>query len=175
MPEGRYVESWSDFHLLPGVAEAVRDLNRAGLRVLVVSNQRGIALGRYTSADVVAVHSALQSLLQSHGAHVDGFYFCPHDKQQCDCRKPLPGLFNQALADFPAIEAATSVMIGDSYSDIEFGRRLGMFTVFLNGDPELRKPGAEAAGNLADVRFPSLVEAVDSLLGSTPLAGQREC
>jgi phosphoglycolate phosphatase-like HAD superfamily hydrolase len=66
-------------------------------------------------------------------------------------------------------------MIGDSHSDIEFGRRLGMFTVFLNGDPELRKPGAEAAGNLADVRFPSLVEAVDSLLGSTPLAGQREC
>ena len=169
------MESWSDFHLLPGVAEAVRDLNRAGLRVLVVSNQRGIALGRYTSADVVAVHSALQSLLQSHGAHVDDFYFCPHDKQQCDCRKPLPGLFNQALADFPAIEAATSVMIGDSYSDIEFGRRLGMFTVFLNGDPELRKPGAEAAGNLADVRFPSLVEAVDSLPGSTPLAGQREC
>ena len=175
MPEGRYVESWSDFHLLPGVAEAVRDLNRAGLRVLVVSNQRGIALGRYTSADVVAIHSALQSLLQSHGAHIDGFYFCPHDKQQCDCRKPLPGLFNQALADFPAIEAATSVMIGDSYSDIEFGRRLGMFTVFLDGDPELRKPGAEAAGNLADVRFPSLVEAVDSLLGSTPPAGQREC
>ncbi len=100
MPEGRYVESWSDFHLLPGVAEAIGRLNRAGLRVVVVSNQRGIALGRYLAADVEAIHSSLQDLLKAHGAHVDGFYFCPHDKGQCNCRKPLPGLFQQAAADF---------------------------------------------------------------------------
>jgi D-glycero-D-manno-heptose 1,7-bisphosphate phosphatase len=174
MPEGRYVESWSDFRLLPGAAEAIGRLNRAGLHVVVVSNQRGIALGRYSAADVNAIHFALQSLLQASGAHVDGFYFCPHDKGQCNCRKPLPGLFEQAARDFPAISAQTSAMIGDSLSDIEFGHRLGMLTVFIEGDPERRKPGADAAGKLADLRFPSLVEAVDILLlASTPQADQR--
>ena len=164
MPEGRYVASRADFHLLPGVAEAIGRLNRAGVRVAVVSNQRGIALGLYTAADVNTLHSALQELLATHGAHVDGFYFCPHDKGQCNCRKPLSGLFEQAVAEFPEIAAATSVMIGDSLSDIEFGRRLGMLTVFIKGALGRQKPGSEAAGELADLRFPSLVEAVNRLL-----------
>jgi len=168
MPEGRFVASQADFHLLPGAAEAVGRLNRAGVRVVVVSNQRGIALGLYSSADVDAIHSALQELLAHHGAHVDGFYFCSHDKGQCNCRKPLPGLFEQAVAEFPEITAATSVMIGDSLSDIDFGRRLGMLTVFIEGDPERRKPGAESAGKLADMRFPSLAEAVNDLLTNHP-------
>ena len=168
MPEGRYVASRADFHLLPGVAKAIGRLNRAGVRVMVVSNQRGIALGLYTAADVNDLHSALQELLAHHGAHVDGFYFCSHDKGQCKCRKPLPGLFEQAVAEFPEITAATSVMIGDSLSDIDFGRRLGMLTVFIEGAPERRKPGAEAALELADLRFPSLTRAVDRLLGPRP-------
>jgi D-glycero-D-manno-heptose 1,7-bisphosphate phosphatase len=164
MPEGRYVTSWAEFHLLPGVAEAIAKLNQAGLRVVVVSNQRGISLGLYTAADVLSIHSALQNLLSSHGAHVDGFYFCPHGRGECNCRKPLPGLFEQAVAEFPEIAAATSVMIGDSKSDVEFGRRLGMTVVFIDGDPKLQKPGNEAAGDLADLRFPSLAEAVKALL-----------
>ena len=164
MPEGSYVASRSCFYFLPGVAEAIGRLNRAGMRVVVVSNQRGIALGLYTAADVDEIHCALQKLLAQHGAHVDGFYFCPHDKEQCNCRKPLPGLFEKAVAEFPEISAEHSVMIGDSLSDIEFGRRLGMLTVFIEGTPERQKPGAEAAGELADLRFPSLVEAVNHLL-----------
>jgi D-glycero-D-manno-heptose 1,7-bisphosphate phosphatase len=164
MPEGRYVASWADFHLLPGVAEAIARLNQAGLRVVVVSNQRGVALGLYTTPDVEAIHARLQEILKSRGAHVDAFYFCPHGKGQCNCRKPLPGLFEQAVAEFPQIEPETSAMIGDSFSDIEFGRRLGMATVFIDGDPEHQKPGAQAAGELADLRFPSLPEAVNALL-----------
>jgi D-glycero-D-manno-heptose 1,7-bisphosphate phosphatase len=165
MPEGRYVTSWDEFHILPGVPEAIARLNRADVRVVVVSNQRGIALGLYTSADVEAIHGSLQSLLSLHGAHVDAFYFCPHDKQQCNCRKPLPGLFEQAAAQFPGIAAATSVMIGDSFSDIEFGRRLGMKTVFIDVAPERQKLGAEAAAEMADLRCSSLLEAVEAVLG----------
>jgi D-glycero-D-manno-heptose 1,7-bisphosphate phosphatase len=164
MPEGRYVASWADFHLLPGAASAIGRLNRAGLRVVVVSNQRGVSLGLYTVADVEAIHAGLQSLLARDGAHVDAFFFCPHGKGQCNCRKPLPGLFEQAVAQFPEIRTETSIMIGDSFSDIEFGRRLGMATVFIEGVPERRKPGAEAAGALASLCFPSLAEAVDALL-----------
>jgi D-glycero-D-manno-heptose 1,7-bisphosphate phosphatase len=164
MPEGCYVTRWSEFHLLPGVAEAIGRLNRAGLRVVVVSNQRGVSLGLYTTADVRAIHAELQNLLASHSAHVDGFYFCPHGKGECTCRKPLPGLFEQAVAEFPEIAAETSAMIGDSRSDVEFGRQLGMLTVFIEGDPGRQKAGNAEAAELADLRFGSLAEAVDGLL-----------
>jgi D-glycero-D-manno-heptose 1,7-bisphosphate phosphatase len=164
MPEGRYVTSQEEFRLLPGVADAVGRLNRAGLSVILVSNQRGIALGLYSNADVDAIHAALQNTLESQGAHLDGIYYCPHDKGECDCRKPFPGLFEQAVTHFPGLEAQTSIMVGDSLSDIEFGRRLGMPCIFIEGDPTRRKPGSDQARQTADVSCPSLAAAVDLLL-----------
>jgi len=166
MPEGSYVTRWEEFHPLPGVPDAIRQMNQAGLRVLVVSNQRGISLGLYSAADVDAIHAGFQELLHQNGAHIDAFYFCPHAKQACACRKPLPGLFEQAKAQFPSITAETSVMIGDSYSDIEFGHRLGMKTILIEGDPAHQKPGIAAAQELAEMRCRSLPEAVQFLLGS---------
>lgn len=165
MPEGKYVTGWPDFRVLPGAPEAIACLNRAGLRVIVVSNQRGIALGLYSAADVDAIHDKLQGVLQASGAHVDAFYFCPHDRHECNCRKPLPGMFLKAQHDFPETAAATSAMIGDSLSDIEFGQRLGMRTVFIDGNVERQKMGAEKASELADHRFSSLAEAVRAILG----------
>jgi D-glycero-D-manno-heptose 1,7-bisphosphate phosphatase len=164
LPEGKYVTRREEFRLLPGVAEAIRRLNGAGLRVIVVSNQRGIALGLYTAADVDSIHASLKQVLKSHGARLDGIYYCPHDKSGCDCRKPLPGLFEQAVQNFPEIEASRSVMIGDSLSDIEFGRRLGMTCLFIEGDPARRKSGAEAARHMADYVCASLPDAVNQLL-----------
>ncbi len=166
MPEGQYVTRWEDFRVIAGVPDALRRLNEAGLRVIVVSNQRGIALGLYTAADVEAIHTAFQWLLKGAGARVDAFFICPHDKGQCNCRKPLPGLFEQAVAMFPEIKAVTSAIIGDALSDIEFGRRLGMTTIFIEVDPERRKPGAEEAANLAGMRFPTLAQAVEALLAA---------
>lgn len=164
MPEGQYVSGWERFHLLSGVPEAIAALNRKGLRVFVITNQRGIALGLYSSADVEAIHVKLQHVLAESGAHVDGFYFCPHDKLQCNCRKPRPGLFEQAKADFPEITPEGSVVIGDSLSDIEFGHNLGLRTIFIEGDAEHRKPGALQAMELANEHSPSLPAAVDQLL-----------
>jgi D-glycero-D-manno-heptose 1,7-bisphosphate phosphatase len=164
MPEGRYVTSWNEFQVLPGVVEAIRLLNQARLRVVVVSNQRGVALGLYSSDDVRAIHAEFERMLEAFGAHVDGIYFCPHDKTECNCRKPLPGLFEQAAKDLPGISATSSVMIGDSASDIEFGRRLGMKTIFVEGDPERQKPGWTVARELADLTYSSLYEAVNGLL-----------
>ena len=164
MPEGCYVSSWNEFHPLPGAVEAISRLNRAGLRVMVVSNQRGIAKGLYTAADVQEIHSRFQNLLKTHGAKVDGFYFCPHEKGQCNCRKPLPGLYEHATRDFPGISGETSAMIGDSISDIEFGRRLGMRTVFLDRNGGRQKPDSNAAEKFADLWFSNLPEAVDALL-----------
>jgi D-glycero-D-manno-heptose 1,7-bisphosphate phosphatase len=164
MPEGEYVRSVKDLRVLPGVPAAIARLNQAGIRVLVLSNQRGIALGLYTSEDVESIHRALQEHLATHGAHVDAFFFCSHDKGECRCRKPLPGLYEQALERFPEITPATSAMIGDSCSDIEFGKALGMHTIWIEGDAESRKPGSEAAAALADRQFATLSEAVNALL-----------
>lgn len=164
-PEGAYVSRWEEFRVLPGVPEAIARLNRAGKLVLVVSNQRGIARGLYTAADVDSLHARFQGLLAAHGAQIDAFFVCPHDEGQCNCRKPLTGMFDQAAAHFASLSPAESVMIGDSAADIEFGRRLGMATIFVEGDPALHKPGTGAAGAAADFCCHSLPEAVAALLG----------
>lgn len=165
MLEGRYVTSREEFRVLPGVPEAIARLNRTGVRAIVVSNQRGIALGLYGGEDVEQIHGAFQRELAGHSAHIDAFFMCPHDHDACDCRKPLPGLFNQATAFFPDITVESSVMIGDSLVDMEFGRNLGMATILIEGAPKRQTPGnASAAGALADLRFSSLAQAVDALL-----------
>ena len=164
MPEGQYVTAWQHFELLPGVPEAIARLNQAGLRVIVVTNQRGIALGLYGLSDVDHIHIQLNERLALSGAHIDSFYFCPHDKRECNCRKPLPGLFNQAQKDFPDIQPETSLIIGDSLSDIEFGKNLGLKTIFIEGHAEHQKPGAQKAKELANESYASLPEAINHLL-----------
>ncbi len=163
-PEGRYISLWTDFELLPGVEAAIESLNRSGRRVIVVSNQRGVALGLYSSADVDALHRALQQHLAGHGARIDAFYVCPHDKNQCDCRKPKPGLFLQAFCDFPDASTQNSILIGDSISDIDAAHHLGIPAIFIQGDPATQKPMAQKAAAQADAVASSLAEAVDRFL-----------
>jgi D-glycero-D-manno-heptose 1,7-bisphosphate phosphatase len=94
--------------------------------VIVVTNQRGIALGLLSEADVRSVHEKLQSHLAAYGAHLDAIYFCPHDNGECNCRKPGTGMFELAFRDFPGASPDNSVMIGDSASDILAGAGMGM-------------------------------------------------
>jgi D-glycero-D-manno-heptose 1,7-bisphosphate phosphatase len=168
-PEGEYVTRWEDFEVLDGVVEALALLERAGVRTIVVTNQRGIALGRYTLAEVDALHARFEQLLAAEGACVDAFFVCPHDHGECNCRKPLPGLFEQAAARFPDISAQTSVMMGDSLVDMEFGKGLGMRAILVEGaneksTEENRSLDAVRAGALADLRCSSLLEAVRVIL-----------
>lgn len=163
-PENHYITSWAHFKLLPGVAKSIAQLNRAGLRVLVVTNQRAVARGLCSITDVDVIHTTLLKVLKTQEARIDAFYVCPHDVGVCTCRKPLTGLFDQAVAQFPDITPASSLVIGDSLSDIEFGHRLGMATFFIEGAPATRKAGGEEAGKLADRRFFSLADATDALL-----------
>lgn len=162
-PEGTYISRWEDFHLLPGAEKAIAALNRSGRTVLVVSNQRGIALGHYTPADVEALHDRLRQHLVSQGAHIDAFYFCPHDIGECDCRKPGTGLFRQAFQDFPEAARENSLLIGDSISDIQAAEALGIPSIFIEGDPQTRKAGASEAAELAEAVYGSLLEAVRDL------------
>jgi D-glycero-D-manno-heptose 1,7-bisphosphate phosphatase len=159
-PEGGYISDWSRFQILPGVESAIATLNRSGRRVIVLTNQRGVALGLYTCADVDSLHANLQHYLAQHGARIDAFYYCPHDKDQCDCRKPNPGLFQQAFRDYPEASSTNSLVIGDSLSDIDAAHNLGIPAIFIAGDPETRKPGAEKVYAIADAVVTSLAEAV---------------
>jgi len=163
-PEGRYIQGWQDFELLPRVHEAIARLNRADLKIIVVTNQRGIALGHSTDDDVKALHEKLRQTLQAQSAHIDAILYCPHDEGTCDCRKPKPGLFRRAFQQFPDARPENSVMIGDSISDIEGARAIGMSTIFVRGDVQTRKPGAEKAEAMADAAANSLPEAVSLLL-----------
>ena len=141
-PEGDYVKSWQEFAWLPGALEAIRLLKEEGWRVIVVTNQRGVALGRMRAEDVEQIHHRM--LAQ---APIDAVYTCPHELHTCDCRKPRVGLFLDAQHDFPDIDFARSVVIGDTRSDMEAGERIGARTVQVGERP-----------------LPSLLQAVERLV-----------
>ncbi len=160
-PEGQYVTRWHEFELLPGVESAIARLNRSGRKVILITNQRAIALGLMSKADLDAIHNNLRTHLAQQGAQLDAIYACPHDVGECHCRKPDVGLFEQAFADFPAARPDNSLMIGDSLSDIEAATRMGMASVFIAGDSSTQKPGVGRAAVLAMVTASSLPDCVD--------------
>jgi D-glycero-D-manno-heptose 1,7-bisphosphate phosphatase len=131
LPEGQYVTDPAQLELLPGAAEAIRALNEANVPVVVVTNQRGIALGRMSEDDLDAVHAHLTHLLAAEQASIDGVFHCPHDKGMCECRKPGTLLLRNAQTHLGLATLHDSVMIGDSPSDVEAGRRVGARTVLL--------------------------------------------
>jgi D-glycero-D-manno-heptose 1,7-bisphosphate phosphatase len=165
MPEGAYVSDWAQFQWLAGADEAIARMNRAGLTVILVTNQRGIALGLYTHPQLKLIHDNMRSHLARHGARLDAIYYCPHNHGECHCRKPDIGLFEQAMQQFPQANAQNSVVIGDSLSDIQAGQRLGMKTVFIQGEADRQKAGSVAALGLADAVAGSLLQAVEIHLG----------
>lgn len=157
-PDGEYIEHPDALELLPRAAEAVRMLNQAGLWTGVVTNQRGVALGRMSTADLEAIHERLKRLLASEEAHVDAIYSCPHGIGECECRKPDPGLLLQAQREHPALDFAQAAIVGDSASDVHAGRRLGLTTVLLSTRDEDLVPWA------ADHVLSDLVQAVNLLI-----------
>lgn len=134
-PEGDYITAPDQVRLLPGAAAAIRRANAQGALVIVVTNQRGIALGRMTAADLEAVHHRLAQLLaEEAGATIDAFFVCPHDEGTCDCRKPRPGLLQQALRRFPEIDVERSALIGDTPGDVAAGTAAGLRSLQLGVD-----------------------------------------
>ncbi len=144
-PEGDYVTGPERLVLLPGAAAAIRRLNESGIPVAVVTNQRGIALGRMTEADLAAVHARLDELLGAERARIDAYLHCPHDRDSCDCRKPLPGLVLRAARELH-VDPADTVVIGDRHSDLDAGRAAGARTI---GVTEHTRGAAEWAPDLA--------------------------
>lgn len=139
-----------DFELLPGAAEAIREINHSGYLAIVVSNQPVIARGDCTFEELQIIHDKMETLLGKEGAFVDAIYYCPHHpdkgfegerpeyKMDCDCRKPKAGLLLQAAKEWN-IDLAQSYMIGDSERDVETGRNAGCkHSILINNEKNLK-------------------------------------
>jgi D-glycero-D-manno-heptose 1,7-bisphosphate phosphatase len=131
-PEGGYITEPSELVLVAGAAEAIRALNDAAITTVVVTNQRGIARGLMSEPDLDAIHIRLAEMLaQAAGAQLDLVLYCPHARDSCRCRKPLPGMLEQAERQLGTIDRKTSVIIGDALSDIEAGTAFGIRGMLL--------------------------------------------
>lgn len=128
-----YAHRPEELEFIPGAAEAVRLLNEAGYRVVVITNQSGIARGLYDETAVHRFHAHLRERLAAQGAHIDSFYYCPHHPHGsvpefaivCECRKPKAGLLEQAVRDHPA-DRGRSFLIGDKDDDIAAASAFGV-------------------------------------------------
>jgi histidinol-phosphate phosphatase family protein len=164
--EGDYVTRWEDFHLLPGVIEGIARLKQAGFSVIVVTNQRCVAKGLMSVAELEQMHRRMSELLAQGRANIDGIYYCPHEiDPPCECRKPAPGMLLDA-ARSRNIELSASWMIGDSDIDIEAGKNAGCKTALLVATTE-KADEARCAGTgagRADIVAKSILDAISEIL-----------
>jgi len=160
-----------DLELIDGAGEAIARLNVAGIPVIVVTNQAGIAKGYLTISDLGQIHVRLRGELARHGAHLDALYYCPHHPQatvteylkDCPCRKPGTGMLARAR-DEHGIDPALSYLVGDSTSDILAGERAGCRTILV-------ETGFAGRDGLFEVKpdliVPDLPAAIETILEET--------
>jgi len=165
-PEGDYVTRWEDFHILPGVAEGIALLNRTGFSVIVITNQRCVAKGMMTEADLQHMHERMTGVLARAGAKIDGTFYCPHEiEPPCDCRKPAPGMLLSA-ARLHGIDLRKSWMIGDSDNDVAAGLNAGCKTARVTATNATSSERARIsdATITADINASSLLDAIHQIL-----------
>jgi len=126
-----YIKSPDEWQPIPGSLEAIRDLKQAGLKVFVVTNQSGIGRGFYSIDVLAAIHEKMQNLIIGLGSSpIDHIYYCPHHPDaQCDCRKPKPGLLNQARAEYQL--EGEIYYVGDSLKDVQAAKAAGINSVVV--------------------------------------------
>ncbi len=126
-----YVKSVDEWIAIPGSTEAIARLSRAGFTLMVATNQSGLARGYFSDTDLNAMHRKMLTLIEQAGGHIDGIYHCPHGPDdQCDCRKPKPGMLQQIAADL-GYDITGSYIIGDSQRDLEAGLAMGCLPILV--------------------------------------------
>ena len=174
-PDPGYIKSPDQFDLFPGASEALASLKRAGARLIVVTNQSGIARGLLSREDLNAVHRKLTCLLAGAGVALDAIYICPHHPDDgCECRKPNRGMIDQAVREW-GVNLDRSYVIGDHLRDIELAKRIGARSVLVTTGvvPPREAESLKASGAAPDWIVSSLAEAADRLLSDAGrLSGQ---
>ncbi len=172
--EVHYLHRPEELKLLPGVGEALKSLRQAGFKLVVITNQAGVARGYYSCEDVEALHTYMNQKLGEYGAGIDRFFYCPHHpehgvgiyKKNCSCRKPGIGMFQRAEELFQ-VDKAHSYMIGDKLIDVQAGVNYGIPGILVGtGYGSLLKKEMEEKGEkpLYDFYAETLVDAAEYIL-----------
>jgi D-glycero-D-manno-heptose 1,7-bisphosphate phosphatase len=173
--ERGYVDRMDLLTIFPFTADALRLLNRAGFAVVIVTNQSAIGRGMIDEAFLHQVHREIGARLARGDAVVDAYYFCPHladapvqrYRQACRCRKPGPGMIEQACREMN-LDPARSVMVGDRWLDIACGRAAGTRTVLVRTGHGAHEEDTPPDGIGADAILNNLMEAAGWILRTSP-------
>ncbi len=127
-----YILNWNEFVFLDAVLDALRLLAEKFQHIFIITNQRGVGKGDMTITDLDIIHKNLLLEVSAAGGRIDKIYFCPDVLSASPCRKPNAGMALQAKEEYPDIDFTKSIMVGNSLSDMEFGRNIGAVTIFLS-------------------------------------------
>lgn len=151
-----YVKKWDEFYFLEGVLDAMKELSTVFKRVIIVTNQQGVGKGLMTKEDLTFIHDEMLKEVRKYGGRIHAIYaatdLVADDVKQM--RKPGGGMAKQAKKDFPEIDFSKAIMVGDSLTDMQFGKNAGMVTVFI-GDTHKLTPEVK---ELVDANYESLSE-----------------
>jgi D-glycero-D-manno-heptose 1,7-bisphosphate phosphatase len=171
LEEAGYLDRLERLVFYPYTVDAVRILNRSGFAVVIVTNQAGIARGIFKESFVGEAHRHIADRLALGGAHIDGFYYCPHHpdavvealRKDCDCRKPKPGMFTRAAAELD-LDLSTSFVVGDRWHDLEAGQRVGARGILVRTGYGRTEEAAPRPGVQASVVTDNVIEAASWIL-----------
>lgn len=161
-----FIKSPDEWKPLPGALEAIARLNQANYRVVVATNQSGIARGLFDMSDLNAINMKMHEAAQVLGASIDAVFFCPHlAEDNCDCRKPKPGMFNE-IANRYNISLRGVPTVGDSLRDLQAGYSVGCvpYLVLTGKGKKTQETGGTPPGTIV---LPNLAAVVDKLLAKT--------
>ena len=166
-----YLDRLDQMTVFPWTVDVIRAFNRAGLAVVVVTNQSGIAKGLFTEAFVEETHRQLSARLAAGGARIDAYYYCPHHpdgvvdayRQRCDCRKPASGLVNRAVRDLD-LDPARSFVVGDKWLDIGLARAAGARGILVRSGTGAAEEARPQPGVSADAIVDNLAAAASWIL-----------
>jgi D-glycero-D-manno-heptose 1,7-bisphosphate phosphatase len=126
-----HVKNWGEFEFIPGALESIRCLTETGLPIFVVTNQAAVSRDLMSVETLNDIHERMKAAIRGAGGQITHVYYCPHDNHEdCDCRKPGPGMLRQAAKDFP-IDLSKSFLVGDAWTDVAAGVSVGARSILL--------------------------------------------
>ncbi|MDB5201254.1 MAG: family hydrolase [Ferruginibacter sp.] len=154
-----YIHTWDEFRFYEAALDAFKIFPKIFQRTIVVTNQKGVGKGLTKLEDLYQIHANMEHAVMEAGGLIDAVYYCSDMDDNSPFRKPNPGMGYEAIKRFPEIDPRRSLMVGNTISDMEFGRNLGAFTVFLS----TTRPEVDHADPRIDAVFPSLMAFAEAL------------
>ena len=126
-----YIHTWEEFVFYDGALEAIKIFAEKFNRVIIITNQKGVSKGVTKLEDLQLIHTNMELAINAAGGRIDALFYCTDPDDESPFRKPQPGMGLQAVAQFPTIDLNKTIMLGNTISDMQFGRNLGAYTIFL--------------------------------------------